>query len=302
LPAGLRPAGVPPATAAELARAPAAAETLLPPALVEVQEAGSEADKDSIAGRVWQLSQSPRGCRRVQRELDVAETDAQREAVARELHGHALEASRCPHANHVLQKMIMTLRPQAVQFVVEELAAAPISDTARHKYGCRIVQRLVEHCSPGQVADMQSELLKDVYGLIAHQFGTYVVQAILRHGAPQHRPVILEAMRRSFRKLSAGMSTCNVIAALLETLDVAGAEKLARELVGEAGLLAFMASMRRGAQVVVSLLEQLRPAERQVAVAALKADLSESKVSEDLGEYLDAQAAQLPRAAAHAGA
>lgn len=42
----------------------------------------------------------------VQNALEDAEGDWEREALVAELRGHAAEAARCPHANHVLQKAL----------------------------------------------------------------------------------------------------------------------------------------------------------------------------------------------------
>lgn len=251
------------------------------------------------------MSQDPHGCRRVQHELDAAETDAQREAIARELHGRALAASHCPHANHVLQKIIVTLRPRAVQFIVDELAAASIRELARHKYGCRIVQRLMEQCAPSQVADIQSELLEDICGLTVHPYGTFVMQAILRHGGPQHRAAVSRALRGNFRKLSAEPSSCAVLGTLLETAGEEEGEELASALVCDDGLLPFMASIRHGASAVIRALELLRRADREAALMKLASELAvlrDSRHGQELVDYVEAHAAKLLSVAACAGA
>ena len=64
----------------------------------------------SLVGRVWELSQDSKGCRDVQLALEQAGEDLRRLIVA-EVAGHVLDAMRCPHANHVLQKCITSSRP-----------------------------------------------------------------------------------------------------------------------------------------------------------------------------------------------
>ena len=51
-----------------------------------------------------------------------------------------------------------------------------------HPYGCRVVQRLLEHCLPCQTESLLKELLVHTEQLIQDQYGNYVVQHVLDHG------------------------------------------------------------------------------------------------------------------------
>ena len=51
-----------------------------------------------------------------------------------------------------------------------------------HPYGCRVVQRLLEHCLKSQKEELLKELLLYIDQLIQDQYGNYVVQHILDHG------------------------------------------------------------------------------------------------------------------------
>ena len=55
--------------------------------------------------------QDAKGCRDVQRAIEEAADDVTRSRLVTELAGHVLDAMRCPHANHVLQKCITCSRP-----------------------------------------------------------------------------------------------------------------------------------------------------------------------------------------------
>jgi len=115
---------------------------------------------------VWRLSQDQKGCLKVQEALQGAGSDDARRAIAAELEGHVWEAMRCPHANHVVQKCIMTMRPHALQFIIDEIesrGAAGVRKIAKHQYGCRILQRLLEHCRPDQVQGLVEDLLAKPY-------------------------------------------------------------------------------------------------------------------------------------------
>ena len=73
---------------------------------------GMTSGMTNLAGRVWELSQDSKGCRDVQLAIEQA-TDELRRLLVAEVAGHVLDAMRCPHANHVLQKCITSSRPES---------------------------------------------------------------------------------------------------------------------------------------------------------------------------------------------
>merc|ERR1719362_2273068 len=94
-----------------------------------------------LLGRVWTLSQDAQGCREVQQALaDESIGEDEREAMLAELHGHVLEAAVCPYANYVLQKCIVALKPEAVQFIIREIPVESVSVVAQNKFGCRVAE------------------------------------------------------------------------------------------------------------------------------------------------------------------
>eukprot|EP00425_Heterocapsa_triquetra_P030434 CAMPEP_0195111272 /NCGR_PEP_ID=MMETSP0448-20130528/95440_1 /TAXON_ID=66468 /ORGANISM="Heterocapsa triquestra, Strain CCMP 448" /LENGTH=121 /DNA_ID=CAMNT_0040148037 /DNA_START=39 /DNA_END=401 /DNA_ORIENTATION=+ len=76
-----------------------------------------------VPGNVWRLARNSTGCRRVQQALEDAASDDERVKLVQELRGHVWSAMRCPFANHVLQKCFVTMRPCALQFIIDELMA-----------------------------------------------------------------------------------------------------------------------------------------------------------------------------------
>jgi len=149
-----------------------------------VTAGGGHVIDPSIRGRVWKLSQQSIGCREVQRALDCYQNKADKARLAFELRGHVLEALECPYANHVLQKSINSLWPSDLQFVIDELMSGPgsVERAAMHKYGCRVVQRLLETCPSTQVAGMAESLVSKADLLIQHAYGNYVIQCLLQNG------------------------------------------------------------------------------------------------------------------------
>ena len=142
------------------------------------------ADAAELRGRVWSLAQTPHGTWVVQNALDTVSDDSSRLQLVHELKSHTWEALRCPHANFVLQKCVTTVRASAAQFIVDELLApgpGAIVWAARHQYGCRVVQRILEHLPAPQIAVVVQELVAQGAQLSRHPYGNYVIRSLLEH-------------------------------------------------------------------------------------------------------------------------
>jgi len=53
-----------------------------------------------------------------------------------------------------------------------------------HQYGCRVIQRMLEHCKEEQKKPIYREVFERVLDLTKDQFGNYVISHVLEHGAP----------------------------------------------------------------------------------------------------------------------
>ncbi len=52
-----------------------------------------------------------------------------------------------------------------------------------HPYGCRVVQRILEHCTIEEVKEyIRREILRSTAPLATDQYGNYVIQHMLEHG------------------------------------------------------------------------------------------------------------------------
>merc|ERR1719215_1111840 len=176
--------------------------TLLVEGLSDQEDTGSD-DGHALVGQVWVLSQDLVGCRQVQEALDAAPSHEAREVLAEELHGHVLKAMRCPHANHVLQKCIALLRPDALQFIVDELLARDglVVQAAKHRYACRIVQHMLSKCPSSQMAELVEVLMRDAVVLACHSIGHYSVQRILDAGTEEQRYRLIRTVERNVRSI-----------------------------------------------------------------------------------------------------
>jgi len=225
-----------------------------------------------IAKHALKLSQDREGCRLVQQALEEAESDEARSALVETLHGHVWEVAICPHANHVLQKYIVTMKPGACQFIIDEImqqGAGSACKLARHKYGYRVFQRLLEHLLPQQKAQLISGLVTDCVSISMHRYGTFVMQHVLEYGSDAQRELVIAALVPHISKLSMNNDACMVLDAALVKSDAESQELLIRAMLQTDGSIGAMAHTRRGHVVVLSLFELvggelLESAKRQI--------------------------------------
>jgi len=147
----------------------------------------------SIRNLVWTLSTDKAGCRLVQHALQVAPRPLKEEIVS-ELHGHVLQAVDSPHANYVIQLVVEVMPTKRSSFVAEEIAGVA-ARVARHRHGCRVIIRLLEHsATEASVISLVEELLLEAPELLRHSYGHFVLQAVLEHGIPCHKHSIAMAL------------------------------------------------------------------------------------------------------------
>uniref|UniRef100_A0A7S0ZXQ9 PUM-HD domain-containing protein n=1 Tax=Noctiluca scintillans TaxID=2966 RepID=A0A7S0ZXQ9_NOCSC len=226
----------------------------------------------SVFGRVWKLSRDPQGCREVQRAFDDAGCDSVRVSLAEELRGHVWDCLRDPSGNHVVQKCIVTMRPQASQFILDELRnTGPRSfvAVAKHQYGCRIVERLLEHCHPLQVQMLTDEIMSEALSLCKHPYGNYVVQHLLEHGKDVQKHFLTNLMAAHARSVGSDFHASAVVTKALICAAPADSSALARALLCEDGLIPAMARTRHGHTSVQAILHHLDSPERDEAVRQL---------------------------------
>jgi len=133
------------------------------------------------------------GCRVVQLALKSATRNLQ-EALAHELHGHVRDAVDSPHANFVLQLIVELMPVTSTTFVANELTGIA-AQVSQHRYGCRVIIRLLEHSAtePTTVA-LVNELVAEAHILVRHSMARFVIQAVLEHGLPDQRRRIVTAL------------------------------------------------------------------------------------------------------------
>jgi len=170
--------------------------------LREQLKAGGEAMASAVAsirGMAWRLSLDADGCFVVQ---DAIEFAREATAVANELSGHILEASTGPHANYVVQKLIKHLPSDVASFMAQELLdSGRAAQCARHRFGCRIICRLLEFTlaqeSTQHLVDFLLLVDSEALNLIHHKFGRHVAKSILEHALSRHKERVFNVIYMS---------------------------------------------------------------------------------------------------------
>lgn len=71
-----------------------------------------------------------------------------------------------------------------------------------HPYGCRVIQRILEHCTKEQITPIMEELHQTTERLVQDQYGNYVVQHVLEHGSHDDKSKIVAEIRGKVLVLS----------------------------------------------------------------------------------------------------
>jgi len=94
-----------------------------------------------------------------------------RELIVEGLKDHVVECSMHPHGNHVIQRLVEVLPPPSLGFMVHALCDYGVKRVSRDKFGCRVIQSLLQCSSSEIIAPILDELQKCSDDLLAHQPG-----------------------------------------------------------------------------------------------------------------------------------
>lgn len=196
----------------------------------EMKKAIAEEVKNSVVS----VSTRVYGCRVVQKAFDNLDRNEVAEIVAK-FKGKVMFCIHDHNGNHVIQKSIKALSAYAkgarrngdhascyfllgsLDVIINEVVES-IEDLSRHPYGCRVVQRTVEHCIEPQKSRALDKIIACHRSLIDDQYGNYVVQRALTYGRLSDRRTIFETIitDNNVWRLSRRKQASNVIEAMLK--------------------------------------------------------------------------------------
>merc|ERR1711972_133988 len=100
-------------------------------------------------------------------------------SVLESMKGRVKDALMSPHEHHVLRMCIDLVQPQQLQFVVEELKV-DVVNFSRHRFGCRIMERLINTCP--------------IQRLARHRVASHVVRYALTDCGEDGQQRLMEAL------------------------------------------------------------------------------------------------------------
>ncbi|KAI4390140.1 hypothetical protein MLD38_002283 [Melastoma candidum] len=234
---------------------------------------------NKLFGHVLTLSLQMYGCRVIQKVIEVVDLD-QKIKMVEELEGHVMRCVRDQNGNHVIQKCIECVPEDNIHFIISTFFDQ-IATLSTHPYGCRVVQRVLEHCkSPETLRKVMEEILGSVSNLAQDQYGNYVVQHVLEHGEPHERFVIIEELAGKIVSMSQQKFASNVIEKCLTFGGPAERELMVNEMLGttdENEPLQAMMKDQFGNYVVQKVLETCEDQHRELILSRVKVHLNALK-------------------------
>ena len=105
-----------------------------------------------------------------------------------------------------------------IQFIVDACHGTA-RELAVHPYGCRVVQRLLEHCHGPQKSGVLDELAADIPGLICDQYGNYIMQHMMVHGRPEDRAAVVRRVQSTLFTYAGHKFASNVVEKCLQVSE-----------------------------------------------------------------------------------
>jgi len=121
-----------------------------------------------------------------------------------------LKCVKDQNGNHVVQKAIERVPAEHIQFIINAFTGQ-VHGLATHPYGCRVVQRMLEHCQNPSRKQLLEELHACAPSLIVDQYGNYVTQHVIEHGDPEDRVKIISLITAQLITFSKHKFASNVV-------------------------------------------------------------------------------------------
>eukprot|EP00746_Dinoflagellata_sp_MGD_P166335 gnl/MRDRNA2_/MRDRNA2_96152_c0_seq1.p1 gnl/MRDRNA2_/MRDRNA2_96152_c0~~gnl/MRDRNA2_/MRDRNA2_96152_c0_seq1.p1 ORF type:complete len:476 (+),score=71.26 gnl/MRDRNA2_/MRDRNA2_96152_c0_seq1:83-1510(+) len=241
------------------------ADAGLASSVVDLLESSSSAKRAALVAWmqpvVLDLALSANGTHVIQKALELTGGETQI-VLSHCLHGHVRRLLDSHHGNHVLQKSIVVMPPHALQFIFHELSffRGGWAGVSCHRFGCRVVERLLEHCDAALTAPIVEAVVADIDSLSTHPFANYVIQHILEY-VPAHRSQVVHALiQLGVPQLAQHRVASNIIERAFDHCDIENQQAMAEAILLTPGAVVNMSFSRYGSYTVRRMLEAVRGA------------------------------------------
>ena len=189
--------------------------------------------KDTMVGEMLPLSLQMYGCRVVQKALEALD-DKDLPGLIEEFRHNVVDCIHDQNGNHVIQKCIEVLSKKTkkaqekgdmdtaaafgsqLDFVVDDILSN-ITSLSCHPYGCRVFQRILEHCPEPKKSKALDVIKLSHRTLLDDQYGNYVIQHVLQYGRDSDRDSILSiVIENGLLNLARQKFASNVVEKLLK--------------------------------------------------------------------------------------
>ncbi|CAL2032632.1 CBN-PUF-8 protein [Caenorhabditis brenneri] len=172
---------------------------------------------DAVVERVPEYAFQMYACRVLQKALEKVNEPLQIKILNKVRHV-IYRCMKDQNGNHVVQKAIEKVGPEYIQFIVDTLLKnhKTVFDMSVDPYGCRVVQRCLEHCIPKQTRPIIERILERFDEVTNNQYGNYVVQHVIQHGTDEDRMFIIKRVAEKLFEFATHKYSSNVIEKCLE--------------------------------------------------------------------------------------
>jgi mRNA-binding protein PUF3 len=134
----------------------------------------------------------------------------QQSSLVKELEPSVLRCVKDQNGNHVVQKAIERVPMKHIQFIIDSFTNK-VGELAIHSYGCRVIQRVLEHCDERSKRSVLAELHACGSTLFSDQYGNYVTQHIIEYGFPEDRAWVIGLITMNLLVFSKHKFASNVV-------------------------------------------------------------------------------------------
>ena len=198
-------------------------------------------------------------------------------AIVYELMDSVLDCIGDQNGNHVIQKCIECVPEDRIPFVLEPILSQ-IFKLCTHQYGCRVIQRVLEHCrKPATQSAVMNEIVQHAFSLTEDKYGNYVVQHVLQHGKPEERSSIIQKLTGQVVILSQQKYASNVIEKCLTYGTPEERDVLIREIFSCGQTFQTLMKDQFGNYVVQKVLQTCDDKHLEMILSSIKVHLNELK-------------------------
>jgi len=192
--------------------------------------------------------------RAAQLALDRASISEQTELFSG-LQGSVRRAMQDQNANHVITKAVEVMPADRVSFIGAELLGHG-SQLARHRFGCRVLCRILEHLPPSGTKTMEllEEVLEDADNLCTQAHGSIVMCHFLEHGLDEHKHRIAVALGKDLVSSTLKRKGSQVVEAAIRYCSFDDCQQLSKVLLEDANNVSALATGQFSRHVVAAML------------------------------------------------